>query len=205
MERNMKHTNRKITLLFAASLLIACNNNNSGVIPNIKEKDETPKEVRKEDTYLADHGFNEGNKVTAYHDPNMIREHTEIRDLNIIEYSVIKTFNDYKEFQENSTITEFDNHQVNYFKDLPEESFNDYDLIISPVLSNSSGGFSYTFKNMYLVDGTIYIHFFYSNYIPPGTGVTCDMLYQVFTCFISKTLTYTTIKSSIQNEADLYK
>ena len=200
MEGVMKHTNRKFILLFATFLLIGCANDNTNAVPEIKEKGKTTKK----DTYLADHGFNDGNKVTAYHDPDMIREHTEIRDLSIIEYSVIKTSNEYKEFQENSTITLYGNDQINYFKDLPEESFDDYDLIVSPVLSNSSGGFSYTFKNMYLVDGTIYIHFFYSNYIPPGTGVTCDMIFQVFTCFISKTLTYTSIKSSIQNEADLY-
>ena len=196
----MKHTNRKFILLFATFLLIGCANNNTNAAPGIKEKGKTAKK----DTYLADHGFNDGNKVTAYRDANMMREHTPIRDFSIKEYSVIKTSDDYKEFQANSTITTYSNYQLNYFEDLPEESFNDYDLIVSPTLSCSSGAFNYTFKNMYLVDGTIYIHFFYNNYVPPESGVTDDMMYQVFTCFISKTLTYTSIKSSIQNETDLY-
>ena len=201
----MKHTNKKIITLFASSLLIGCANDNTNIVPRIKEKDEEPKEVRKEDTFLVDHGFNDDNKVTAYQNPSMIREHVEIRDFSIREYDVIKTSDDYKAFQSNSSIAIHPNDVVNCFKDLPEESFDDYDLIISPTLSCTSGAFSYTFKNMYLVDGTIYIHFFYNNYFPPGTGVTCDMAYQVFTCFISKSLTYTSIKSSIQNEADLYR
>lgn len=199
----MKHLNRKITLLFTASLLIACNN--SGIIPKIKEKDETPKEVRKEDTFLADHGFNDSNKVTAHRNPSVKSGYRELKGSNIDEYSIIKTSNDYKEFQANSSIALYGNNEVSYLEDLPEQSFDDYDLIVSPTLSCTSGAFSYTFKNMYLVDGTIYIHFFYNNYVPPECGVNCDMKYEVFTCFISKELTYISIKSSIQQEADLYK
>ena len=204
----MKHTNKKIALLFAASLLIGCANENTNVVQDIKEDSKQPKEDSKqpkEDTYLVDHGFNDGNKVTAYRNPSVKSGYREIKDSNIDEYSIIKTSNDYKEFQANSNNALYGNNGVSYLEDLPEESFNDYDLIVSPTLSCTSGAFSYTFKNMYLVDGTIYIHFFYNNYVPPGCGVDCAMKYEVFTCFISKELTYTSIKSSIQQEAYLYK
>ena len=201
----MKHINRKIIILFATSLLIGCSNDKPNIVPEIKEKDQEPKKVRKEDTFLADHGFNDGNKVASYRNPDMIREHSEIIDSQIREYSVIKTSNDYKTFQSNSRSSEYQNYENNYFKDLPEDSFDDYDLIVSPTLYCSSGGFSYTFKGMYLVDGTIYVHLFYNNYVPPGCAVTTDIVFQVFTCFISKSLTYTSIKSSIQKEADLYE
>ena len=208
---------KRVAILLTALMMAACSNGASAPKGNTYRIDDpihSAYKVKEDDKNFKASGLTDSDIVTKYKDAHVWRSHSPSfysprKQDGSLEYYVLDSYASMQEFDQslNAAYEEkfgntysIKNLYADCFEKLTEEDFINYNLILIREIELGSGSNSYTFKDLYLKDGTLYAYMMYSDYrnFPDCSGTT-DMVWIGLSLLVEKDVEYTTFKLLVDN------
>ena len=208
---------KRAFLLFITLMMTACSNGTNapkGSTYRIDDPIYSVYKVKEDNKNFKASGLTDSDVVTKYKDAHVWRSHSPSfysprKQDGSLEYYVLDSYASMQEFDQslNAAYEEkfgntysIKNLYADCFEKLSEADFANHNLILIREIELGSGSNGYTFKDLYLKDGTLYAYMMYSDYRNfPDRSATCDMVWIGLSFLVEKDVEYTTFKLLVDN------
>ena len=114
---------------------------------------------------------------------------------------VFETFEEYNTFRDG--LDPEDYHEALEVMNVEgETSFGDNKLIMSQTFQNNYYAYYHSFIKAYYKGDTLYLYYYYHDYLPPDVQTACVGGCEFYTFYVSVNRTFSTINTIIERESD---